>query len=419
MVDAGLIRTPYIISFTFSAIAVAMTMELVDRVVQAASYGRALATWEKKWTSLLNNIHLAVVGLDREGRINYVNPFFSTLTGLSEEQLVNRPAASLAPSTEMARFERWLDELPKKSVSTSVQFPIETVSGERRDLDWSTVPLRDTDGTYNGLLSIGEDITEWLQAQDELQRNRQEMERLTRAIILGELGSALAHELNQPLAAILSNAQAAQRLLQAEAADLGEIREILADIVADDKRAGEVIDRMRRMLKSGDVVNEEFDLNAAIREVLDLVEGERKKRDVAIEFKPAGARLKLWGGRIEVQQVMMNLVLNGISAVCERPPGERQIRIETSRADRTASISVDDSGPGVPKDAAQRIFEPFVTTKDSGLGMGLAISRRIVEAHSGEIGQAVSDLGGARFVVTLPISAAEAVPALAKAVGHA
>ena len=419
LVDAGIIRTPFLISFSFIAISFAMTVELIDQVSRAAVYSRKLTEWERKWSSLLNSVHLAVVGLDREGRINYVNPFFSALIGLPEEQLVDRPATSLAPSSELARFRRWLDGVPKKSVGPAVRFPIETVSGERRDLDWSTVPLRDADGTYDGLLSIGEDITDYLQSQDELHRSRQEMEHLTRAIILGELGSALAHELNQPLAAILANAQAAQRLLKSEAADLGEIREILADIVADDKRAGAVIDRMRRMLSSGDVANEAFDLNAAIREVLDLVEGERKKREVAIEFKPARGRLALWGGRIEIQQVMMNLVLNGMTAVCEHPPGDRRIRIATSRADHTASVTVEDSGPGVPEDIAQRIFEPFVTTKDAGLGMGLAISRRIVEAHGGHIGQASSILGGARFEVSLPLREAGDNEPRVKVASHA
>ncbi len=403
LVDAGLVKTPYMISFTFTAIALAMAAELVDGVIRAAVYGRELAAWQIKWRTLLDEIQLAVVGLDRNGQINYVNRFFRKITGLPESQLLGRPAASLAPSTQTGEVERWIAGVPAKTPRQSVQFPLETASGEQRDLVWSTVPLRDGDGAYDGLLSIGKDITDELRTQGELHRTQREIERLSRAIIVGELGSTLAHELNQPLAAILSNAQAAQRMLKAETADLKEIREILADIILDDRRAGEVIDRMRTMLRSGEVESVAFELNAAIREVLVLIEGERKKHGVVIEFEPALKLLKLRGGRIQIQQVVMNLVVNAMRAVSVLPAEDRRMRIETRLAGDKASIIVEDHGPGVPEDIAPRIFEPLVTTKDAGLGMGLAISRRIVETHGGSIQLAEGRLRGARFEVVLPL----------------
>jgi PAS domain S-box-containing protein len=403
LVDAGLVKTPFMISFTFTAIALAMAVELVDEVTRAAVYGRELEAWQTKWRSLLNDIQLAVVGLDRDGRINYINRFFRSLTGFSQARLLGQPAASLAPSTQLGEFEQWLAAVPVRGLRPSIQFPVKTASGEHRELVWSTVMLRNGDGAYDGLLSIGKDITKELRTQGELHRTQREIERLTRAIIVGELGSTLAHELNQPLAAILSNAQAAQRMLGAGAPDLNEIREILADIVADDRRAGEVIDRMRRMLKNGEVANDRFDLNTAIREVLVLIEGERKKHDVAIAFDPTPKQVEVYGGRVQIQQVVMNLVLNAVRAVQDLPAGDRQVRIATFGAGDGASIVVEDSGPGVAEDMASRIFEPFVTTKDAGLGMGLAISRRIVETHGGRIQLAKGNLGGARFEAILPL----------------
>lgn len=407
LVDAGVVRTPFMISFAFAAIALAMAAELVDGVSRAAIYNRELSAWQTKWRTLLDEIQLAVVGLDRDGRINYVNRFFRRLSGLSVDQLLGRPATSLAPKNQLADFKRWLAEVPHKTPRPSVQFPLETASGGRRELVWSTVALRNGEGAYDGLLSIGKDITSLLRTQGELHRTQREIEHLTRAVIVGELGSTLAHELNQPLAAILSNAQAAQRLLDAEPMDEDEIRAILADIVADDRRAGEVIDRMRSMLKNGEVASDRFELNAAIREVLDLIEGERKKHDVAIAFEPTPKPIEIWGGRVQIQQVVMNLVLNAVRAVRDLPSGDRQIRIATFGAPDSSSIVVEDSGPGVPKDIAPRIFEPFVSTKDAGLGMGLAISRRIVETHGGRIKLTSGSLGGARFEVALPVEILE------------
>ncbi len=134
LVDAGLVRTPYMISFTFTAIALAMAVQLVDDVSRAAIYGRELEAWQTKWRSLLDEIQLAVVGLDRDGRINYVNRFFRNLSGFSQEQLLGQRASDLAPSTQSADFRRWLDEVPIKKPRPSVQFPLETASGERREL---------------------------------------------------------------------------------------------------------------------------------------------------------------------------------------------------------------------------------------------------------------------------------------------
>ena len=395
------------ISFSFVAIVVAMTVELVDRVVRGAFYARELASWEKKWSSLLNEIQLAVMGLDRNGRINYVNPFFCKTTGRSRSQLLDRRAASLVPKSHQDRFGRWLASAPRSGPQKDLQLPLEIASGEHREIVWSTVPLRDGDGEYAGMLGIGEDITERQKAHREQQRTQHQIEHLTRALILGELGSTLAHELNQPLAAILFNAQAAQRLLRQEPVDLSEIKEILADVVADDRRAGEVISRMRNLLKSGKAATEVFDLNTAIGEVLSLVEGEKKKLNATIENHLAPRPLMINGGRVEIQQVVMNLLVNALRSVSHQPPEHRRIRLEITRAGDTALIAVEDSGAGVPSDVWERIFEPFISTTRDGLGMGLAISRRIVNAHHGSIEVFDSKLGGARFEAMIPLVAHE------------
>ncbi len=405
LVDTGLVRTPYLIGIFFVAITVAMALELVDQAVRAGIYGRELASWEKKWTTLLNEIQLAVVGLDQSGRINYVNPFFRDTSGFSQAHLLKRSAASLIPKSHRARFEKWLAEAPHIGPGTGLQFPLETASGDRREIVWSTVALRDGHGEYAGLLSIGEDISDRLQTHKELQQSQIEIEHLTRALIVGELGSTLAHELNQPLAAILSNAQAAKRLLKQGSVNLEDIQEILTDIVADDRRAGEVIDRMRTMLKKGKGTSEVFDLNDAIKEALHLVEGERKKSGTTIDLQLAVSPLMVSAGRVEIQQVIVNLVVNALRAVASQLPGDRCIQIETASSAGLASIAIEDSGPGVSKAVERRLFQPFFSTTSSGLGMGLAISRRIIAAHDGSIKLSKGKLGGARFEATIPLLA--------------
>jgi two-component system sensor kinase FixL len=243
------------------------------------------------------------------------------------------------------------------------------------------------------------------QGELEAQRLRQDLTHIGRVSAMGEFAASLAHELNQPLTAILSNAQAAQRFLAADVVDLEQMREILSDIVADDKRAGDVIRRLRVLLRKSDPEHASLDLNGVVGEVAGLVRSDAVLRNVAMSLELAPALPRVRGDRVQLQQVVLNLVLNGFEAMREPGAGERTLVIRTAREDAAAvRVEVQDSGVGVDEEDVDRMFQPLYTTKAEGLGMGLTIARTIVDAHGGRLGAANNAHGGATFHFTLPVS---------------
>jgi signal transduction histidine kinase len=246
------------------------------------------------------------------------------------------------------------------------------------------------------------------QGELEAQRLRQDLTHIGRVSALGELTASLAHELNQPLTAILNNAQVAQRLLKADVVALEEIGEILKDIVADNKRASDVIHRLRGLLKKGDLEFVPLDLSEIVGEVAVLVRSDAVLRNVSMSLELAPDLPKVRGDRVQLQQVVLNLVLNGLDAMRESSTGVRTLVLRTAR-DGTAAVlvAVQDSGIGIDETKVDRMFHPLYTTKPEGLGMGLAIARTIVDAHGGRLWAANNVHGGATFKFTLPVGTEE------------
>ena len=231
---------------------------------------------------------------------------------------------------------------------------------------------------------------------------QRETERLMRANLMGEVAATLAHELNQPLAAILGNAQAAEKFLARPDPDLVEIREILADIVRDDKRARDIITNLRRMLRGDHPEDQRVELESATRELLDFMGEELNRQSITIRLSSKGEVPEVCGGRVAIQQIIMNLVLNAARAIGDSNDGRREIRIQLLECNGGAEIVVRDFGPGIAEEVGQSIFEPFVTTRKGSLGMGLAVCGRIVENRGGRMSAANAEGGGARFRVWLP-----------------
>jgi len=246
----------------------------------------------------------------------------------------------------------------------------------------SAVPLNRSEG---GAVLVCADMTDLRRAEMEAQRSRQELAHVGRVSTIGEMTASLAHQLNQPLAAIMTNAQAAGRMLNTAAPNVAEVRAILQDIVKDDRRASDVIQRLRQILRNGELEIVEVNLTAAIREVVDLVGTETKGRNVAVSYDFDAEPIVVKGDRVQLQQVILNLLHNAMDAVADEPSHVGRIVIGV-RANREAVIvSVRDSGPGLPAGTEEMVFEPFYTTKARGMGMGLSIVRSIVEAHGGTI----------------------------------
>ena len=220
--------------------------------------------------------------------------------------------------------------------------------------------------------------------------------------MLGELTAALAHELNQPLTAILSNAQAARRFLAGGEIDPDELRAILEDIIRDGKRAGGVVHNLRAMLSHAPIVREDCSLNDLVREVAEFMHSELVGHEIELQQSLAQVLPLVHAARVEVQQVLVNLVLNAAQAMKDTPRELRQIEIGTRSENGTVTVSVRDHGHGIPPERLDTIFEPFFTTKSAGLGMGLAICRRLIEAHGGRIEACNHEGGGAEFSLCLP-----------------
>ncbi|SEK40863.1 His Kinase A (phospho-acceptor) domain-containing protein [Stigmatella aurantiaca] len=248
-------------------------------------------------------------------------------------------------------------------------------------------------------------------AEMEARRTLDQLAHVSRVAALGELAASLAHELNQPLAAILSNAQAARRLLNATPAALDEVREALGDIISDDKRAGEVIQRMRALLKRGEPRQELHSLNDLVREVARLLANDMHLRGVTLHLALDPSLPAVQGDGIQLQQVVLNLLINAMDAMADVPVGQRQLQVRTaSPGQGQVELSVQDSGGGIEPSRLALIFEPFYSTKEHGLGMGLSISRSIVEAHGGHL-QAESLPGqGALLRCGLPAANTEPSP---------
>ncbi|HXV25620.1 MAG TPA: ATP-binding protein [Alphaproteobacteria bacterium] len=240
-------------------------------------------------------------------------------------------------------------------------------------------------------------------AEQDADQQRQNLMHLTRVSTLGELSGAIAHELNQPLAAILSNAQAAQLMLERTPIDLGEIRSILEDIVHDDNRAGNVIRQLRGLIKKRATKFETFDLNIAVNDVLNLAHSDLVERSVVVTTELAKDLPVVHGDKVQLKQVLLNLVINASDAMTAVKPSARSLIVSTGRAENDAvRVSICDRGVGIPSSLMSRVFEPFFTTKEHGLGLGLSICRTIVSAHNGRLEASNNAEGGATFNVMLP-----------------
>ena len=242
------------------------------------------------------------------------------------------------------------------------------------------------------------------QRAEVLSRQRMtELAHVNRFATAGELTASIAHEINQPLGSILANAETAEAILKSSRPDIAELKEIVSDILHDDRRATEVIRRMRALLKKAPFEQKQFDLNEVAQETIRFFSSLAVGRKFELVSVITHETLPILGDRIQLQQVILNLVVNGIDAMRDTPSENRIITIRTSRVDGFAQLSVSDRGSGIPEDKLKEIFEPFFTSKAEGMGMGLSIARTIIEAHHGVISAKNRDHGGSTFRIRLPL----------------
>ena len=262
-------------------------------------------------------------------------------------------------------------------------------------------------GKRTRLIGVSIDITPRKLAEAEALRHREELGHLSRVAVMGELTASVAHELNQPLSGIISNASAGQRFIDRGDVDLRELRELLGDIIADGRRAGDVLRGIRSMVKKGVTNRQRVNLNDLVVNVARMVSPNAMLQSCQLETLLESNLPAIEADPIQLQQVLLNLVINAFDAMHNTSAPHRKVVIATEQnGDGTIRASVRDHGIGIPEEVRERVFEQFFTTKAKGLGMGLAIVRSIVESHGGIIEAENAEGGGARFHFTLPISTA-------------
>jgi signal transduction histidine kinase len=395
LVAAGVLEMPFLVSFAVLGSVLAMGYELSRDVLQSMQRSLDRELSEKRLRQVIEAAPSAMVLVDVSSRILLVNEQVETVFGHTRGELLGASIRTLVPA--------WPDPRPPGG-------PAATTGGSELDgrrKDGSKVPLElrmnpiESQDEPLFLVSI-HDIGARKQAEFEASRQQLELAHLSRVSTLGQLAGALAHELNQPLAAILGNSQVGGRMLGEAEPDLTEISAILEDVASDAKRAGGIIHGMRAMLKKTmvtDVVP--VDLNQEALQVMDLLHGEIVHRNVEVELVLAADLPMAAAGRVELQQVLMNLVLNGLDAM-DHGGRDRRLVVRTCARDGEVSLSIRDGGPGIAAEIIDRLFEPFVSTKPGGLGLGLTISRGIVERFRGRLLAGNEAGGGARFELLLP-----------------
>jgi len=362
--------------------------------------------------AVLASLKSQVAILDKHGKIIAVNQSWEQLAGQNFSPFI----AGLGPGDNYLEVFRRAIQEPADSAGQALSailsvmndrkdtYSLEYLCDSRSGPRWffmTVAPFRNSGG---GVVISHTDITERKNAEQESQLRREELTHVTRIVTIGELASSLAHEINQPMTAILCNAEAAQRFLSGPEPDLAEVRTILDDIIQDDKRAGEVIRRIRTLVKKEAPLREAVALNDIIPETIALVRNASFLGGISIVTELDSELPSVQGDRVQLQQVILNLLLNATAAMKDTPAGLRKLIITTAVQDgQTVKVSVRDRGSGIDKNFMNRIFEPFYTTKADGLGMGLSISRTIIKAHGGTIWAENNGEGGATFYVTLPL----------------
>jgi C4-dicarboxylate-specific signal transduction histidine kinase len=263
----------------------------------------------------------------------------------------------------------------------------------------------DNTGKPSRLLGISIDITSRKQAELEAERDRAQLSHLSRVALMGEMSASIAHELNQPLAGILSNAAAGQRFLDRGDVDQVEMRELLNDIMADTRRASDVVRGVRGMVKKEQVARHSMDLNEVVMDAVRMASPDAVLHSCAVETSLDPDLRTVDGDPVQLQQVLLNLLINAFDAMRDTPPSMRKVLIATeSNGNGTIRTTVRDHGAGISEQMRERLFDPFFSSKTDGLGMGLAIVRSIVEAHAGTITAENVDGGGAQFEFVLPVN---------------
>jgi PAS domain S-box-containing protein len=337
-----------------------------------------------------------------DGSLDFCNAQWRSYVGLTQDELQGEGwQRMLHPDDRERVLKAW-----RESVANGMPYEQEErhrrADGRYRCFLARGVPLKDSEGRIVRWYGTNTDIEDRRRAEAALRESQAELARVIRIATMGELTASIAHEINQPLGAVVTNGNAALRWLAGQPPDLEEAREAIERTIREGNRASDVIGRVRAALQKRPLQMERLDVNAVIREVLTLGDNELLKGGVTVQTELAGDVPAVLGDRVQLQQVLLNLILNGIDAMSTITNWPRQLLVKSSKRPDGVLIQIQDSGEGVDPEQAARIFEPFFTTKPQGIGMGLSVSRSIVEAHGGRLWFTPGSSHGTVFQFTIP-----------------
>ena len=376
-----------------------------------------LAKSEVRFRELVEQSPLAIEILSPDGKITRYNSAWSRMWGVTEEEaakavaeynmLTDQQAIDLGVGPLIGKAFAGeaviLPPIEYSSTKTAEDLGLDHIEGATPWIQCHLSPVKDENGEVVFVVNTYVDITALKRAETEARRHQDVLARLDRATSMGQLTGSIAHELNQPLTGILSNAQAAEMLIKRGRWDKEELAEILAEIVADTKRGGEVIHNLRELYREQKGEYQPVDINAVIEETRSLLHSEFVVQHITATSETAPSTPLVDGNRIQIQQVLVNLMMNGVQAMAETAHEDRRLRIETSSGANEVRVSVEDHGHGIDPEKIDSIFEPLATWKPGGTGMGLAISNSIIQSHGGRMWAENRIEGGARVGFSLPV----------------
>jgi len=404
MIFAGM-HLPVFLSLPYLLVLAAMTLELSRDTLRASRLARELRASESRLDLAASAASLALWSWEARSRRVWISGRVPPLIGISGSDTitVEQVIAMIEPADVHRTAEVW-----RKGVETGSEVEVQfRVRPPDQGVRWVLARGRseiDAEGRLISVQGVLLDITDQQRAREENEELRRDLAHAGRVSVLGTLSSSLAHELSQPLGAILLKAEAGELLLKRESPDLEEVRQILADIRRDDHRAAEVIDRLRKLLKRRLLELAPVAVDTLFNDVAALLKADAIARHVALECVVQSGLPPVRGDRVHLSQVLINLVVNALDAVASLPIDARHVTMQARReGNGLVEFSVTDTGPGIPQEQLAKIFEPFYTTKPNGMGMGLSVSRTIMEAHGGRLWAGNAPAGGAVFRVVLPV----------------
>jgi len=397
------------LSIQMFLIVMSVPLLFLASVIEERGKGEAtLREREERISLAAESANLALWVYDPEKNVAWMSEKGRAIYGFGSEELLSRDSlVTCVHPDERQVVRNAFDRARASSETFEIEHRILKPGGKTGWVMTRGRCLCDEQGKLLKLIGVTIDVTAKKQVDLQLQLHRQEIAHLSRVAVMGEMAASIAHELNQPLSGITSNASAGQRFIDRGDVDLGELRDLLTDIVADGRRAGDVIRGIQSMVKKGAPVRQRVNLNDLVMNVVRMVNPDAVLHSCELQTLLEANLPAIEADPIQLQQVLLNLVINAFDAMRDTPFDRRRVVIATERnGDGAICASVRDYGVGISKEARDRLFEHFFTTKTEGLGMGLGIVRSIVESHAGTVAGENVASGGAQFHFTLPASAA-------------